>query len=86
MTVYDEAKAAYLSSENNKWTFAEKASYVEEIQIRQLADELKISISTVQNSRNAYHLYYQLCNHFETSEIYTMKDHLYVSIFTTMSR
>jgi len=86
MTAYDEAKAAYLSSENNKWTFAEKASYVEEIQTRQLADELKISISTVQNSRNAYHLYYQLCNHFETSEMYTMKDHLYVSIFTTMSR
>ena len=83
---YHAAKSAWQSAENNKWAFAEAAAYVAGIQTRELADDLKISVSTVENYRNAYELYYKLCQRYETSETFTMRDQLYVSIFWVAAR
>ena len=66
--------------------FCELAALVSGEGTAKLAARIKRSVSTVENYRNAYKLYYYLNKEIETSETSTMWDDLYPSIWQVMAR
>ena len=73
----EQAARTWDDGENCRRKFAEQAAYVSGSGTKILAARIGRSVSTVENYRNAYRLYYHLQRYFETSEMTRMWNELY---------